>query len=830
MTDACTTLVHRALLADHGDHPTEMTRSALLAAAAVEGDRAREFAAAGQPEAVRRALHATEALAMAAGAAELTALYAEVAKTFAESGDDLTAEEFLRHSIALEDVPLGSTRAHLAALLHRTGRTREAEPLYREAIERLTPDPSVAAVHDGLATLLWQMGRATEAIEHAERALTLHRGRHRAEQELDLAHMLEGAGRTGEAIARYESLLEVGSSTAAKLGLARVLARSGRIDDAMALLDGEPSVREETVELLEDAGRYEAAEALTRDPLARGRLLRRTGRLSDAEAAFRTAPKTPESRLGLAAVLVDLGRLTEAIHEAHEAIAHGRTPLEELHDLAVVFGESGRPDEAAALMQRALRESLERRGAGHPHTGAMMAHLATLRSASGSPEAADSLSEHALHLAIAIHGADHPVTASRRARRARVLYQLRRLDEAESLLAETCQRTRRLGTSHPSHGRACSDLGRLLAAVDERLDEAEHTSVQAIQILAATYGHEHPAVSADYFALAGLRVRRGRLAEAHVALDRALAIEHLVLERSVLHDSLAQRRRRLDRAEAFVAAAITLHLRFRPDAVSSARLAMRTILRREGRDVEFGHDTLRAARSDVEAAATLLAVRDARSRLDQLDSVPPDDPANLDHWRSERRSARAGLTEREAMLWPHLPALQRAPITLSAVAEALGPRRALLELVSYTPWSVDGNDATERVAAYLLVVGSVDEAGPITISGRDLGSRNGLLATIETLRTTLRERRAAEEAAIAVFRTLFEPMAPLLRTIEELVVAGDVEVGLTPLDFVLATGGIGSMSRRSATATEPSAGQVKACSIASMPPIECPMRCALSRS
>lgn len=202
-------------------------------------------------------------------------------------------------------------------------------------------------------TACFNAGRHDEALECFRRAREL--GDRSPELRVFIAHALNAAGRSGEAVAEFASLLkDHPRHPALKTGLAPVMLHPERLPEAeralRAALAADPrdgGARAGLVEVLRmrgqgalSAGEPWTAEALVREALARrprGETARRrvldvlrscgsaylfAGRLEDAARVFRgllrSAPRDARARLGLAAVM-----RARAEHEKERRILSG---------------------------------------------------------------------------------------------------------------------------------------------------------------------------------------------------------------------------------------------------------------------------------------------------------------------------------------------------------------------------------------------------------------------------------------------------------------------------------------------------------------------------
>jgi protein O-mannosyl-transferase len=220
----------------------------------------------------------------------------------------------------------------LAALLGILGYTRLSN--YHSGLElwgdSAAKAPANARAHYHLGNALLAAGRTDDAIARFQTALTISPSHVAAHSNLAAA-LLE-LGRDEEAIAHYQAV-----------NLAGALVRLGRVPEA--------------TEHYEAATRLGTSSAVARRHL--GRALAEAGRIEDAlvhlEEAVRLDPTDAESRLVFGMVLSAAGRSTEALKHFTEAVLLRPKDARAHAALGDALIEEGRPAEALTHLEIALR-------------------------------------------------------------------------------------------------------------------------------------------------------------------------------------------------------------------------------------------------------------------------------------------------------------------------------------------------------------------------------------------------------------------------------------------------------------------------------------------
>ena len=282
-----------------------------------------------------------------------------------DRGDDAAAEQTLRTAVSCARGQ-GWPYAGLSELLRRNGRLPEAEAVSRAA---LAANPNDADAHEKLGELLAMRMKAHDAAAHFRRAIALA-GR---EPQLltRLGHALLRLGRLDEAREPLETAATQPNAYEAIVYLSELEERVGRFEAAVELLDraekiprapGSSLARQRSV-LLARMGRHDEALALLEDSpdlsgaaqLQRGRLRERAGRHAEAWSDWTIA----KERLGQvpgrqypAEVVRALAQRLAAFFASPEAAALPRA--ERRDDVPQPIFIAGSPRSGTTLTERIL--------------------------------------------------------------------------------------------------------------------------------------------------------------------------------------------------------------------------------------------------------------------------------------------------------------------------------------------------------------------------------------------------------------------------------------------------------------------------------------------
>jgi serine/threonine protein kinase/tetratricopeptide (TPR) repeat protein len=309
---------------------------------------------------------------------------------------------------------------------------------------------------------------------------------------------------------------KLGDLQRAETLLVRALARRREL-----LGDSHPEVGASLVELARlrsDQARYEEAEALAREAIARP---------PDARAEGDT--QTP-ARLALGHVLVERGAYADAARVLSEALAmrapDERTP--EVADLARELANAhfyqGHWAEAQTLRERALALARELYGGSHPRVAESLIDLGAIHHEQGRYADAERLYREALAMNRTYYGDHHHVTASNLTVLGRSLIFEERYEEAEPLMREALAiQERSFGADHPRVADAVNEIGSLALMVG-RWDDAERAFRRMVAIYRRVYPEGHYLVGIAVSNVGSVYMRSERHVEGEPYFREALAI------------------------------------------------------------------------------------------------------------------------------------------------------------------------------------------------------------------------------------------------------------------------------------------------------------------
>jgi tetratricopeptide (TPR) repeat protein len=225
------------------------------------------------------------------------------------------------------------------AHLHTAGRFAEAEPLYRQALNR-SPD-NFDALHL-YGVLLSQTGRADEAETLLRRAVYLRPGV--AAAQSNLGNLLRERNRPGEALPHLRRAVEADPKmAAAHQNLGVVLNQLGESDEAEQCFRRALALQPNFPEGLNSLGNA----------------LRSAEKLDESERCYREAialrSNYSEAHTGLGATLNALHRYEESLASCRRAVALKRDYPEARNNLAMALLSQKSYHEAEAQVREALR-------------------------------------------------------------------------------------------------------------------------------------------------------------------------------------------------------------------------------------------------------------------------------------------------------------------------------------------------------------------------------------------------------------------------------------------------------------------------------------------
>lgn len=303
-----------------------------------------------------------------------------------------------------------------ALQLHRQGRLKEAEALYRQIVQHV-PNHFDALYWLGLIHL--GRGDAERGIVLLSQALRTHPDS--ADALIYLGHALNTRHRYEEALASFDKALEINPRLPVALnnrglalhGLGRYQEAVASFDQALALDPANADALNNRGATLQKLERHEEALAGFRRAVALrprypealgncGKVLLALGRheeaLLDYEKALALKPRNADALNGKGLALQELGRHAEAVDAYRQGLALSPDDPETFNNLGVALLKTKRYDEALACCERALalkpgfREALSNRGAVLLVLGRYAEALANLdRALASEPDFVDAL-------------------------------------------------------------------------------------------------------------------------------------------------------------------------------------------------------------------------------------------------------------------------------------------------------------------------------------------------------------------------------------------------------------------------------------------------------
>jgi tetratricopeptide (TPR) repeat protein len=185
-----------------------------------------------------------------------------------------------------------------------------------------------------------------------------------------------------------------------------------------------------------------------------------------------------------------------------------------LNNLAQLYHDQGRYEEAEPLLQRTLGIREKTLGPEHLDTVVSISNLGGLYRDQGRYEEAEPLLQRTLGIREKVLGPEHPNTALTLNNLGGLYDEQRRYEDAEPLYKRALEiREEVLGPEHPDTAQSINNLGALYLG-QGRFDEAEPLLERALEITEKVFGPEHPSTAITLNNLAGLYYAQGRFEEA----------------------------------------------------------------------------------------------------------------------------------------------------------------------------------------------------------------------------------------------------------------------------------------------------------------------------
>jgi tetratricopeptide (TPR) repeat protein len=303
------------------------------------------------------------------------------------------------------------------------------------------------------------------------------------------------------------------------------------VDAALSFLD--TALRAERQRYREERRQFaEKGRELAQGSLLKAQLHESRLEFEAAEQALREAiddaPEwwKPHNQLGLVLYAQAQRKAAEAEFEAARELAMADPELTSvLGNLAQVYQDTNRLQEAETLMKQVLASDEQRNGPTHPSVAVCLGNLAMLYKDTNRLAEAEPLMKRALEIDEQNDGRERSTVAIDLNNLALLYHDMDRFAEAEPLMKRALKMDEQgLGADHPTVANRLRNLASLYRDTN-RLAEAEPLLKRALAIDKQIYGPNHPAVSNGMKSLADLYQATNRLAEAEPLIERALKID-----------------------------------------------------------------------------------------------------------------------------------------------------------------------------------------------------------------------------------------------------------------------------------------------------------------
>ncbi|MGD1906671.1 MAG: CHAT domain-containing protein [Leptolyngbyaceae cyanobacterium] len=446
-----------------------------------------------------------------------------------------------------------------------------------------------------------------------------------------------------------------------------------------------------------------------------------------------------------------------------------------LSQRAISLYEAGRYAEAIDLAEAALQIREANLGPVHIKVAQSLNDLAELHRLQGNFDVGLAMAQRALDIYETLFGPEHPDVAILLNNLALIYDEQGNYAAAEPLYLRSLQISEAaLGPDHPGLANGLTNLAALYTT-QSNYAAAEPLFQRALRIRETALGPDHPEVAVSLGNLAVLQQTLGHSEAALQALTRSLNIQerHLDLNLASLND--AQRQAygtTLTNANNHV---ISLHLQALPDSPEAKQLAFTTLLRRKGRILDAGSDSLQALRQNLTPAdqANLDALISLRQQWASLVFNPSQDSPAEYQAEIERLETAANRLEGQLARSSAAFRAETQPVDVATLQAQLPVSSVLVEYIRYRPYY---GDRADRYAAYVLFPNGRTEAV-------DLGAAAAIDGAVNDFSDRLRDIGQSPTAASrALAALILDPIAPYLTDANHLLISPDSQLNRIPFE------------------------------------------------
>lgn len=451
--------------------------------------------------------------------------------------------------------------------------------------------------------------------------------------------------------------------------------------------------------------------------------------------------------------------------------------------LAGLYTDKGDYATAQTLLTR--QESVvETLGPTYPFLPDFLDTLASFNQGKGDFAKAEQLSLRAIAFREQLNGPDHFLVAMSLSNLGALYYRWGEYDKAEAILQRALAISKKaLGVENPTTASILDALGKVYRSKGN-YQSAEGLFREALATEEKLFGPTHPEVGKTLDNLATLFAAKGDGAQALAFQTQANDIDERSITLNLATGSEREKLIYLGTLSDKLDKTISLQVQFAPDDRSARDHSMTMVIQRKGRVQDAVANNLsnlrrRLAAPDQEAlrdlnatnaqlAQLILEGAKAKAMTTQLQAIKTlEERADKLEAEISRRSAGAYQPPQ--------------PATLEAVRSAIPERGALVELITYRPFSAQTADAKAfrepHYGAYVL-----PQKGDVQWT--DLGRASAIDHAIGAFRDALRDPRRKDVQALAraVDAAVMQPLRDLLGDATHLLISPDGELNLIPFE------------------------------------------------
>jgi CHAT domain-containing protein/tetratricopeptide (TPR) repeat protein len=462
-----------------------------------------------------------------------------------------------------------------------------------------------------------------------------------------------------------------------------------------------------------------------------------------------------------------------------------------LNNLAVVYQYQGRYSEAEPLLLEALDIYHQQLSDSNPLIATGLNNLARLYLYQGRYGEAEPLLLKALDIRRQQLGNNHPDVATNLNNLAALYRTQGRYEEAETLLLEAINIERQqFGGNHPNAVTSLNNLA-MIYRDQGRYKEAETLLLEAIDIERQQLGDNYPGIANSLINLVVLYWGQRNETAAIVTQQSSLAVEEFNLALNLATLAEAQRQDYAATLRGSTYIALSLHLQGTAESPAAAEMALTTVLRRKGRILEAGVDSVQRLRQNLSPDDQQL-LDDLTTTRQQLAALTFNPPPNLDRARVERLETEINQLEAELARRSAAFRVEALPVEIAAVQAQLPSNGVLVEYARYRPYDSTAPQnpwGEERYAVYLLFPDGRIEAVDLGPAADIDGAVGDFIRLLQDRSATLRagarpERLVADVQAVTgqMQALILDPIAPYLSDSDHLLISPDGQLNLIPFE------------------------------------------------